>query len=388
MKRRITIDELILKFQSVQLELIDPDGLYKNTRTKLKAKCNLCGKIIERSLSSILSTGTDIGCQECSRKRKTEKSRLTDEQARELFIRLGLNPAGPYPGSQKKWDASCNFCGRKVSRSYSALQDAIKTWGIKIACPYCNGNKVVESEVQSLVGKFGLIPLEEYTNNSSPRLFRCQKCGAETRQTFINIRRKIRSGAFSFGCPQCSFNESGRRKAETEDNAVARFLDVGLRLIGKYENARKPIECECLKCGAITKQTLNGVKNGKTCKFCAPRGIQYGEPAYLYLIENSHHNSLKIGIGNYGNKNDRLVSHNKQGWSLFKSWDFKTGEEAEKIEFLVIELVRNEIGIPVHLSKSEMPQGGWTETFSADSISLLGLEKIVEKTIKGHRKNP
>jgi hypothetical protein len=83
-----------------------------------------------------------------------------------------------------------------------------------------------------------------------------------------------------------------------------------------------------------------------------------------------------------------LVSHNKQGWSLFKSWDFKTGEEAEKIEFLVIQLVRNEIGIPVHLSKSEMPQGGWTETFSADSISLLGLEKIVEKTIKGHRKNP
>ena len=291
MKKRISIEQLIEKFRSVQLEPIDASGVYKNTRTKIKAKCELCGIVVERSLSSILSTGTNIGCQVCSKRQKNEKSRLTDEQARELFIRLGLNPIGPYPGSQIKWVASCNFCGRKVSRTYSALQDAIKTWGIKIACQYCNGNKVIDSEVQSLVDQFGLIPLEAYSNNSSPRLFKCQKCGAETRQTFINIRRKIRSGALSFGCPQCSFNESGRRKAETEENAEARFLDVGLRLIGKYENARKAIECECLKCGSITKQTLNGVKNGKTCKFCAQRGIQHGEPAYLYLIENSLHNS-------------------------------------------------------------------------------------------------
>ena len=237
MKKRISVEQLIAKFRSVQLEPIDPSGAYKNTRTKLKAKCKLCGKTIERSLSSILSTGTDIGCQECSRKRKTDKSRLTDEQARELFIRLGLNPEGPYPGSQKKWEASCSFCGRKVLRTYSALVDAIKTWNIKIGCPYCNGNKVIETEVQSLVDKFGLVPLEAYSNNSTPRLFKCQKCGAETKQTFINIRRKIRSGALSFGCPQCSFNESGRRRAETEENAIARFLDVGLRLIGKYENA-------------------------------------------------------------------------------------------------------------------------------------------------------
>jgi hypothetical protein len=379
-KKRISTEQLIEKFRSVQLEPIDASGVYKNTRTKIKAKCELCGIVVERSLSSILSTGTNIGCQVCSKRQKTEKSRLTDEQARELFIRLGLNPIGPYPGSQIKWVATCNFCGRKVSRTYSALQDAIKTWGIKIACQYCNGNKVIDSEVQSLVVQFGLIPLEAYSNNSSPRLFKCQKCGAETRQTFINIRRKIRSGALSFGCPQCSFNESGRRKAETEENAEARFLDVGLRLIGKYENARKAIECECLKCGSITKQTLNGVKNGKTCKFCAQRGIQHGEPAYLYLIENSLHNSLKVGIGNIGNKNDRLTSHHRQGWSLIKRWDFNTGEEAEKIETIIFRWIRNEIGIPIHLSKGEMPQGGWSETFSQDSISMNRLIAKIEES--------
>jgi hypothetical protein len=267
-----------------------------------------------------------------------------------------------------------------VSRTYSALQDAVKTWGINIGCPYCTGSKVIDTEVQSVVDQFGLIPLEAYANNSSPRLFMCQKCGAETRQTFINIRRKVRSGALSFGCPQCSLNESARRKAESQENAVARFLDVGLRLIGKYENARKAIECECLKCGSITKQTLNGVKNKNTCKFCAQRGIQHGEPAYLYLIENSFHNSLKVGIGNIGNKNDRLTSHHRQGWSLIKRWDFNTGEEAEKVETIIFRWIRNEIGIPIHLSKGEMPQGGWSETFSQDSIPISRLIAKIEES--------
>jgi len=373
---RWTEDQIREKFLSVGLELGAPVGPHLGTRTKWNARCTSCGELTKRSLSSLLTTGTDIGCQSCSIKERSAKSRLSDQEARQFLNLLGLNPLVQYPGSQVPWEAECVTCGQKVSRTYSALKDAVKIWGITQGCQYCNGTRIIDAEMNEILTKFGLIPVEDYVSNSLPRLFTCAKCGAETRQTYINIRRKLRSGALSFGCPKCSFDESGRRRAETEENAILRFNEVGLRMIGKYVNARKSIECECLKCGAITKQTLNGVKNGKTCKFCAVRGIQHGEPAYLYIVQNEFHGSLKVGIGNIGNKNDRLLSHHRQGWSLVRKWEFATGQEAEILETAVFRWIRYEKRIPIHLSKGEMPQGGWSETLSQDAIPL---EELIAK---------
>lgn len=376
-------DEIARIFQNAKLTLLEPLGDPKQRRTKWNAECQICGQVINRSFDSLLSTGTDIGCQKCSAKAKGERGRTDKTKAVEFLKSLGLNPLTDYPGSQKHWSSQCIHCEREVSRSYSALKDAVKKWGIKIGCPYCNGNRIIETDMQEILDKFGLIPKEAYTNNESPRLFECAKCGAETRQSYINIRRKLRQGALSYGCPTCSFNESGRRRAESEENAIVKFQQVGLRMIGKYENARKSIECECLRCGAITRQTLNGVNNGKTCKFCAQRGIQHGEPAYLYLVQNQLHNSLKVGIGNIGNKNDRLKSHYKQGWELVYRWDFETGLQAESIETMVFRWLRNDLNLPMHLSKNEMPQGGWSETISADAIPLTTLIDEIRSIIDG-----
>lgn len=381
MKNKISVEDLISKFRSVQLEPIEPIGKFKNSKTKWKARCKICDEITVRSLNSLLSTGTKIGCLACSLKLKSKNQLLAEETVRREFLRLGLTPIGPYPGSQKNWESICTSCQRQIFRSYGSLRDAVKKWGIEIGCPYCNGNRVVEGEVSMILEQYGLSPIEDYSNNWTSRLYRCMTCGAETRKSFTNIRRMIRSGSLSYGCPQCSLKAMGQRKAESQENASGRFLEVGLRLIGTYENARKSVSCECLKCGAITKQTLNGVKNGKTCKFCAKKGIQLGEPAYLYLITNSLHNSIKIGIGNIGNTNDRLLIHYKHGWALVRRWDFQTGEAAEKTEKRILAIIRLDKSIPPHLSKEDMPQGGWSETIDADSISIHDLEEVINLAI-------
>ena len=66
--------------------------------------------------------------------------------------------------------------------------------------------------------------------------------------------------------------------------------------------------------------------------------------------------------------------HKKNGWSEYKSFDFSTADEAEYFETKILNWVRNERGLPPHLVKELMPQGGFSETIDADAISLLEIE--------------
>jgi predicted RNA-binding Zn-ribbon protein involved in translation (DUF1610 family) len=127
--------------------------------------------------------------------------------------------------------------------------------------------------MDKLFAKFGLKPLESYKKNSIAMKFECVKCGLVTKQSLGNIQKKQRLGALSYGCPECTFREMGSRYAVTQIDATNRFFKVGLELIGEYSNARKYVDCRCMKCGVITKQSLNGVNNGKTCKYCSEKGI-------------------------------------------------------------------------------------------------------------------
>ena len=77
----------------------------------------------------------------------------------------------------------------------------------------------------------------------------------------------------------------------------------------------------------------------------------------------------------------------KQGWKTYKVWNFETGGEAWKVESAVFKVIRKDLGLPIHLSKGQMPKtAGQTETISADSITLLELEKIIKRAIKGLNK--
>ena len=110
-------------------------------------------------------------------------------------------------------------------------------------------------------------------------------------------------------------------------------------------------------------------------------------PSYLYLITNEELNSHKVGMGNHKKNNDRLGRFLKDGWKTFKVWQTNTGAEAIDIESEVLRILRKELNFPIHLSKEQIPKTqGHTETVSADSITLLELEKIIKRVIKGLKK--
>ena len=104
-------------------------------------------------------------------------------------------------------------------------------------------------------------------------------------------------------------------------------------------------------------------------------------------MANDRLNSLKIGIGNSGlRNNDRIKTFKGSGWVLDKKWTFEKGIDASHAEKMVFKIVRKELKIPQHLSKALIGHGhGHTETMDADEVSLFELEKIIKRVIKGLR---
>ena len=350
---------------SVGLEPIEP---YIGTRDPWKCRCLICGIETSKRIRSVKQTGTKIGCQGCSTKARGLSQRTDEAIAIAIMLAANVKPLVPYTGIGVRWKSLCLRCNNEIFPTLATAKAGSDP------CKYCSGNSVDEIQAIALCREFGLEPVGSYPGNSIKWNMQCMKCGVEISSLYGNITRKKRNGWKSFGCPECSFSQMGRRYSEDPEVARQKFLNADLEMIGEYKTARLPIEAKCLKCGAITKQTLNGVMNGKACKFCFHVGIQYGEPAYLFLIHHEEFRSIKVGISNVEANLNRLDSHRKNGWVEYKSFNFDTADEAEYFETMLLKWLRKERGLPPHLVRELMPQGGFSETVDAAEISLPEIE--------------
>jgi hypothetical protein len=162
------------------------------------------------------------------------------------------------------------------------------------------------------------------------------------------------------------------------------MIKANLKPLTPYKSHDTKWKCKCLKCGNVVFPRYDSIKTGQGgCIYCAEYGINMNVPSYLYLITSNDLNAHKIGIGNHKKINDRLAKFNKNKWETYKVWNFKSGGEAWKVESAVFQIVRKELGLPIYLNKEQMPvTEGHTETISAESITLLELEKIIKRVIQ------
>ena len=350
---------------SVGLEPLEP---FIGTRDPWRCRCLTCGEETSKRIRSIKQTGTKIGCQTCSTKARANLQRTDEAVAVGIMFAANAKPLEPFNRSDARWKSECLRCHNEIFPTFKH----VKTGGDP--CKYCSGHAVDEIQAVSICREFGLEPVGLYPGNSIKWDMNCMKCGVIVSSLYGNITRKKRNNWKSFGCPECSFSEMGRRYSEDPEVARQKFLNADLELIGDYKNARLPIKAKCLKCGAITKQTLNGVTNGKACKYCFHAGIKYAEPAYLYLIYHEEFRSIKVGISNIEAGLNRVEAHKKNGWTEHKSFNFDTADEAEYFEAMLLKWIRKERGLAVHLVRGMMPQGGFSETVDSEEISLLEIE--------------
>ena len=103
------------------------------------------------------------------------------------------------------------------------------------------------------------------------------------------------------------------------------------------------------------------------------------DEAVLYILYSPVHKAIKIGISDITGR--RFKAHRTKGWVLIKYWHFFERDKAKTVESLVLQTLRKKH--KPFLDKSDMPQGGYTETFDASKITRIGLIRMVNKAIKG-----
>lgn len=104
------------------------------------------------------------------------------------------------------------------------------------------------------------------------------------------------------------------------------------------------------------------------------------EPTILYLIYNKELNAAKIGVGDITGR--RYSLHRSKGWQLVGYWYFTDRQKALDIESKVLYTIRKKLKQESFLSKEQMPQNGYTETFDASKITSRQVKSIIKKQIR------
>jgi hypothetical protein len=312
------------------------------------------------------------------------KRRLPEQKAIQIMRDASLEPLVPYVSTSTKWKSRCMKCQSVVYPRLHSLQRG------KGGCRFCAAKKRHEhfkfpdSHAYQLAQKAKVVPLEPYVNMNTKWKCRCLICDKIVTPRLSDMKKGM-------GCKRCANLIANARLKLSDEKALAVMQKAKLQPLTPYENANKSWKCQCLVCGNLVSPSLNSIRDGGGCKYCATGGIKLQEPTYLYLITHIEFNSHKVGISNVKSEKkgsiDRLFRFNKLGWHTYKTWNFNSGNDALKVEKAIFKIIRDNLKIPIHLAKEQMPITlGHTETMDADLISLVELEKIINKVIKGHGK--
>jgi len=345
---------------------------YRNVRTKWKCRCLKCKKIIYANYGHV-KIG-DGGCAWCAGNITNLKNIML------VMKKAKLKPLEPYKNAFTKWKCKCMKCKNVVHPKYNSIQQN------KGGCRTCGNQKssvsqrMPEKEAVKRMLKARLKPIVAYKNNNTKWKSICLKCN----RTVFPVLSDISNG--HTGCGYCSGNLVDVKEA------LNLMRNSHLKPLEPYKSSKAKWKCKCLKCRKTVTPKYGDILQGQGgCRYCAIKGINMNVPSYLYLITHTELNSHKIGMGNHKKikLDDRLGKFNKQGWQTYRVWQTNTGAEAIDIEAEVFKIIRNDLKLPIHLSKEQMPKTeGQTETINADSITLLELENIIKKVIKGYRNNP
>lgn len=284
----------------------------------------------------------------------------------------GLDPQEPYRAAVTPWRCLCVECGAIVYPRYNTVQQG------RGGCKKCGHRstglkrRFDPDEAAELMRSRGLEPQEPYPGSRERWRCVCKVCGYEFRSTFDSVRQ-------GHGCFACAGRLRGEaQSAAAAGAAVATMLAANLQPLDPYGKALAPWRCRCLTCGREVTPSLVNVRRGQGgCMWCAPKGMDFSAPGFVYLVTHPKLGAHKVGIRSAGA--DRLEEHARRGWRLHKERYFEITYHALRVEQAILRWWRAELRLPAHLTAEEMPQWGHTETVSADAVSLPDVwSKVLE----------
>jgi hypothetical protein len=425
-RARLTKAEILKRLKEKNLELLSPKRV-TSIEQKIRVNCLICGT---KQFKTIHQLKINSGCAKCGHKKGGEKNKTNENLALEIMQSSGFEPLEKFVRSNSPWKCRCNKCGNISSPSLKTVKNS------KTKCAYCAGLRITNEEAAADMAKSDLTPLEPYASTHKKWKSRCNKCKKIVYISHSKVKyRNQRCGYCAEFRPKLDYSEMEKIIASQ-----------GFKLLEAFTTRKKSLNAKHIKCGRNTKiyygsirrgigmckwcasnapidpkvavrimkksgyipqvnfksgatkwksihkvcgnevfPTFKQIRNGiGGCRYCAKWGFSYSDIANVYLITHPLLFAHKIGISNPNLKLyvDRINRHKKDGWQVYKIWNFPNGKIAEKIETRFLQILRKDLNIPSYLSKEDMPFDGHTETFSADAISLIEAEKIVKGVIK------
>jgi len=368
---RIKPSDAVKKMLEFKLRPLEP---YKGAVSKWKCECLNCGTVVTPRYNDI-QQGKG-GCRKCGVEKRINPNQYSESQAIEILSSVGLSPLEPFRTTRDRWKCVCLKCGKTVSPMLNTIISD------KSGCRYCSyierglKGRIDANKAKEIMNRAGFVPLSEYVGKQSKWESKCIQCGKISFPSLNNVTSRK---------SKCIYCKKG--KVDPED-AVKVMLESNLEPLEPYIDGKKKWKSKCLKCGQIVYPKYNGIQSGRGgCTSCAPRGMDLNAPSYLYLITNSLLNAHKVGIANVKDKKhtDRLHKFKLKGWDVQRVWNMETGYLAHHAESRIFKILRSDMGLPIYLSKEDMPEtGGETETVGADAIGLLELEEIINSVVEEH----
>lgn len=214
-----------------------------------------------------------------------------------------------------------------------------------------------------------LEPLEPYRGMLFNWKCRCLRCGSEVAPRPSHVQQGGR------GCKECARRASSAREKGDPEEAAEILRRAGLEPLAPYPGNKEHWLCFCITCASVLEPRLADIKRGSACPHCAKYGFDPAAPAVLYLLFHESLDAVKIGIT--GAKSVRIKTFAGRGWSCLKVMDFPDGAGARKVEQAVLAYVREELGFGPHLTRGDMRDTGFTETFPADDLPPLKAWELV-----------
>jgi hypothetical protein len=329
---------------------LEPLTTYVNNSTPWESTCLNCKRTVKPSFSSIRSGHS--GCGYCA------KVKVDEEVAIQVMEAAQLHPLDPFVSSKAKWRCLCLECGGEVYPRFANISSG------NGGCTPCGtrrraGLRTMDEEVaRSFMIEAGIDPIEPYVNSATKWKSKCLKCS----KIIFPMLNTIRNG--DGGCKHCAKNYV--------EPAEARKLMIqhGFEPLVDYPGAGTGWLSRHSSCGREVAPMYSSIKSGGGCKFCTNKGFQFHLPGYLYLITNDSLNAHKIGVATSEIKQDRLKVHVRHGWMLYRKLHFDLGNDAYQLEQSMLNWLRNDKNLSPAVLQENMPQGGWSETFSSDEIDL------------------
>lgn len=137
----------------------------------------------------------------------------------------------------------------------------------------------------------------------------------------------------------------------------------------------------CLVCGNAAPKMLSHLNQGNgICAYCAEHGFKPDRPAEIYIVIDETRSAGKYGIAGLDNGSYyRVAQHERENWSLYESWTFEVGAQAQRVERMIEHELRVVQGVPQFLPAGSMPQNGETETFDLKLCSAEQTWALVKR---------